>query len=100
LDKAKLFYERVEEKLHQTTKKEIKGRVSWASADNSRVDPFNNAMCLYVKQQSRAYNSKQDEAATDKVEWAAVTFEQICHFFPLVQLRCGTPDIRVNTGDL
>jgi hypothetical protein len=25
---------------------------------------------------------------------------QMAIFFPLVQLRCGTPDIRVNIGDL
>jgi hypothetical protein len=79
---AKLFYERVEEKLHQINlevrdDQEIKGHVSWASADNNRGDSFNSAMCLYVKQQPRAYNTKQEETATDKVEWAAVTLEQI-----------------------
>ena len=63
---AKLFFERVEEKLRQINSEvgedqEIKGHVSWASADNNRGDSFNSALCLYVKQQARAYNSKQGE---------------------------------------
>ena len=79
---AKLFYERVEEKLRQINievrdDQEIKGRVSWASADNNRGDSFISAMCLCETAIPRAYNSKQEETSTDKVEWAAVTLEQI-----------------------